>query len=999
MGPGGFSECGDATLWLVRRRPARGRGARRGGKQQSKRGLFKRGGGSSDNDNGTRWTYALQLIDVNLLSSAAGASKSSTEADEAGRSDAWGRMRPWGDRSRRAAGECLVASSGGRKRGRRKNREKANVRHSESLRLVPCGSDEAWGWRVDGDGVLAQEEGRASLDDARGGKSLMGVYGTIDPASGKVDRKDEARQCLHRTESSSEVGPCIEGHMPPSNASIVNDTEESEGDIPSHVVHFSLIRYQAGGAGAATKLPKFSLYDEGASSQGEDVSSLSVEDDAKPSKRAVSDRDGHFPAKTEDKEESHIPRSTRPSGSHASSPMMHPDLKPSSQLLFTNIGTNPPKRSAAKRPQLPTGTSAQDRVRPGGGHIPPQASHSLSAGGRETAFPRKSQTGSDGLTGESKKHLLHKSPPSKLGGSSSSSSSSLHDDAPHKPRKIPVHPYIAGVKSPGVWEDPQTGLEYLTDLSGYLGHDRMETGRHTLMGVGLYTRTVFNIKVYGCAYYAAKRDVLGHPGYAPFATMTAEELRVRDDFYELLMGFPSEEGAVDRTVFLKMNMQLATETMRTSLDADWSQMTTEQKNMLISSSFKERAANEAMLRKIRSKENTSRCSCGQSAPPEYEADPGCCARGTELVFTWRKNGDLELRIDGRVMDIFKEPGLGRAIFYEYLRGDEPMSMDARDHFADGFPFLLAPLAQVRGVSSPVPEGPSASGEKSKGIVRFFGNMADAVGSQASAATNWVQSGASEVVGNVGKTAKAVGDSARNFGAEMEKSRSAMVDNVMSFPEQSSRFIMSLMPFKRFRREEKVFQLRVLKSDGSTTGWDNVSNVSLQSILGGPVAQGHGHNLGRGSEDTSSPMSDEIGVIKHPTMNFTHQLFLYSVHLYLMLLLIVSVPGTSTTKLVVKRANSSRGSSDDESDESVLCSSPDERNHTKPSDRSSHLRGMELSLQLQIPLQGAKQETNIHSHAKAVDRDRDDEGRRRDSSHRMSTPEKATEMKKAFSYFL
>lgn len=997
MGPGGFSECGDATLWLVRRKPARRKKGRRGVLASV---LNRRG---DEDDDVTSWIYALQLIDANPAEARGG-----------------GRIR----RSKKmATAECLVASGGGRKRGRQQVEDGGGGSREKSARLVPCDSDDAWGWRVDGDGVLAQD-GEADVAKGGGrGSTLMGVYGTVDPPKGRggAAKKNAARQCLHRSASTTEVAPCSggEGSSSPtlesSAANASNATSEGSLEPRSRVVRFSLIRYQAGGpTGAAAKLPKFSPSEGEGASLGEGAASPSGE--TKPLRRQASERNQDYTTsqpQRDEEESSHLPHRSSRTSSHASGPMMHPDLPLSSQLLFTNVGTaNPPKRKQEKKKQqLPSGTGAQERMRPAGQQQSSShaaASRSMSSGrGGGSALPRMGGATSSSSSGEPKKkhNLLHKSPAPKLGGGSSSPSLQQDDDAPHKPRKIPTHPYIANVKSPGVWEDPQTGLEYLTDLSGYLGHDRKEKGRHTLMGVGLYTRTVFNIKVYGCAFYATKRDVLADPGYAPFAAMMTEELQGNEDFYDHLMSFPpSEEGAgVDRTLFLKMNMQLATETMRTSLDADWSLMTTEQKDLLINSSFEERPADERMLAKIKSKENTSRCSCGQSAPPEYEADPECCARGTELAFTWHKNGDLELRIDRRLMDRFTNPGLGKSIFYEYLRGDEPMSMAARNNFADGFPFLLAPLAQVKGVSSPVRQQEGGRGgakeESSIGVVRFFGNMAGAVGSQAAAATGWVQGGAAEVVGNVVKTTKAVGDTARNLGAEMEKKRSATAEHIMSLPEQGSQFVMSLMPFKK-SRGEKVFELRVLTSDGSVkTGWDNVSNESLQSILGGPVVQ----DSGRGSDDASSPMSDEIGVIKHPTMNFTHQLFLYTVHLYLMLLLIVSVPRSYTTKLRVKRAGSSRGSSDDESVDSILCASPDE----KPS-RSSRLRGMEVEVPLQMPLLGrSDQEQQRNGHVQpqcresgevlAADRNSDDRevGRRRETS----PPEQVTEMKKAFSYFL
>lgn len=129
----------------------------------------------------------------------------------------------------------------------------------------------------------------------------------------------------------------------------------------------------------------------------------------------------------------------------------------------------------------------------------------------------------------------------------------------------------------------------------------------------------------------------------------------------------SPGGFFDRTLMVKTNMQLSTDAMRKSLEgeppctvslqlrgmllkffvqpsfsADWSLLTDEMKTLIIESSFRERDADERMLERIKSKENSSNCSCGQSAPEHYAAEPSCCARGTELVFTWRKNGDFEV---------------------------------------------------------------------------------------------------------------------------------------------------------------------------------------------------------------------------------------------------------------------------------------------------------------------------------------------------------------------
>lgn len=146
----------------------------------------------------------------------------------------------------------------------------------------------------------------------------------------------------------------------------------------------------------------------------------------------------------------------------------------------------------------------------------------------------------------------------------------------------------------------------------------------------------------------SKRDILADPSVEAFAGLSSEELRT-PQFYDILRtmdGYKNTNnpaGKFDRTLFLKTNMQLATETMRSSLDADWKMLTPEAKELLIGSSMKAMPATEETLRIIESPDNPSRCSCAQIAPEEYNADPSCCARGTELVFTWRKNGNLEVR--------------------------------------------------------------------------------------------------------------------------------------------------------------------------------------------------------------------------------------------------------------------------------------------------------------------------------------------------------------------
>ena len=149
--------------------------------------------------------------------------------------------------------------------------------------------------------------------------------------------------------------------------------------------------------------------------------------------------------------------------------------------------------------------------------------------------------------------------------------------------------------------------------------------------------------------------MLADPAFQPFAGLSSEELRNRPDFYALMAKMrspdqdPSVGGLFGRTIFLKTNMQLSTESMRSSLDADWKMLSDEAKKILIDTSMEPRPAEQQMIDEIQRADNPSRCSCSQVAPEEFNSDPSCCARGIELVFTWRKSGDLEVRVEHIVM--------------------------------------------------------------------------------------------------------------------------------------------------------------------------------------------------------------------------------------------------------------------------------------------------------------------------------------------------------------
>ncbi|KAL7573638.1 hypothetical protein ACA910_008768 [Epithemia clementina (nom. ined.)] len=481
-------------------------------------------------------------------------------------------------------------------------------------------------------------------------------------------------------------------------------------------------------------------------------------------------------------------------------------------------------------------------------------------------------------------------------------SSSLH----HRKRRIPVHPYIAASQNE-VWKDPQTGLEYPTDLSSYLGYDRKEKGRHTIMGVGQY-RKGYVIKVYGIAYYVSKRDVLADPFFEKYADMSADELRQYPEFFDHLRLHPHN---FERSLYIKTNMQLSAEAIRGSLQADWSMLTDEAKDLILESSMRPLPMNERTLQIIQdTNTNPSKCSCESIAPEQYNANPSCCARGTELVFTWLKNGDFVCRLNGRVVDTFPRPDIAEGIFFEYLRNDDPISKEFHDNVVDGFPFLLAPLTQVQGFHQ---HASSKSSKKSEdesydevedeakvGAFQFLSRammqMGETMGSQAASMGDAAQRTMTNTANHLSQGTRAMWDSARSMSdgvaKDMVRRREVLMKRAASIPDA----VMATMKrnpvhtiqdwMGRFMSPPALkVQIPEISQEGSSSRDAALSPTKSRRLL-----------LSRWLGDVYYYAPDEIGpMIIHPTMNMTRKIFLFLVHLYLLLLFIVSFPGSYSTR--------------------------------------------------------------------------------------------------------
>ena len=524
LGPGGtFGQCGDASLWLVRKRRRRRRG--RDGRSVLSRLVTRGADGSNDNDEASVWGYALELVDVSA----------GRRLRRDGGNDADANVDAEADHSNEE-GECLVSKPAS-----------YDADQERTLRLGSCASNEAWVWRISGDGVLSQDQRAISLsltrrqrqeqisqrrqqkqrqrhsqrqnsDDGRQAivqrpadplrRLLLDSAPQVAPNGMDADSSlllDEGTRanCIWRVNASAAMATqcAVDQSEAPATASAQSDEKR--------LVNFSLIRYQT-----STDSARLPILPEEPEEDSASAIASSDNDDAKVQLRGCSstnDEDNSSPTACQ----SHpVEAETSPP---IVVPAMFPELKPASQLLFG--GT--PSPSAIK-----TNNKRSQRTRPA--KVAASASFSSHMVGASpltlgaVAYPRSSKLGA-GLPGsaaasslvgpDANRNLLHY-PPSQ----SSVQSPIPHGDAPHKVRKIPKHPYIEA-SNDGVWVDDETGLEYLTDLSDYLGHDRKETGRHTLMGVGQYTRTVFKIKVSCCCCCCCCIMGFGIRGYLSFLSI------------------------------------------------------------------------------------------------------------------------------------------------------------------------------------------------------------------------------------------------------------------------------------------------------------------------------------------------------------------------------------------------------------------------------------------------------------------------------------------------
>jgi hypothetical protein len=243
------------------------------------------------------------------------------------------------------------------------------------------------------------------------------------------------------------------------------------------------------------------------------------------------------------------------------------------------------------------------------------------------------------------------------------------------------------------------------------------------------------------------------------------------------------------------------------------------------------------------------------------------------------------------MASFDRPDIGQGIFYEYLRYDDPISPELLLNVVDGFPFLLAPLNM--GIRLP-----SSSSFPTKEASPDWLNHAR------TQAAEWANNARKTIVESAFGAARGIGEAAVHQAEQFEK---GVWPHLAAAPGTLVKIV---------QRDEETWQAIGRWMSGADKA------VTIEDIA--PLLENVETSLSSSSPSfsTRSPLrphhhhhylryyyaGDEIGPLKfHPTIN---RLALILVHFYLLLLFIVSFPGSSYRIIIVRHKTASSSSSRD-----------------------------------------------------------------------------------------
>ena len=525
LGPlGKFAECGDATLWRLR-----GARRKRSNKSHSE---------GVDNEQNHSVLYALQMLDVLDLYNYDNdyqSESSSSKIDESQLhpvqrfSNILGNQQDYNKFQRRkellkrsdpfiaSDQECLIMAPSSRRHGN------ANV--SSPLQLGSCASPHAWAWRVDEKGILRHDTAITRQNSPRGiigAISLALLWNVL--AYGNDNARSVAQSgdaYSHRGNVTAEL--CVYRVTASNGATLAPCDEQTNFEDQRRLVTFSLARHQTSSGATTSSAPSTVTTNQHVT--GSDAAkNVSTSGQGRMSKSVAAALQG--------------PSAIAPtivggirqfdSSNAADIRSVAKDLPSKDIRHTTTIGAN--------NRQLEVRDVSRNReLQPLNSLLIIPLNAKLTASiikGSHPALLSLKDNGRDkdkSRTGE-----VHHVDSNRVG-----QQKKIHIDARDRKIqsashqvgttqwKIPRHPYIESSRNE-IWVDPQTGLEYRTDLCRYLGHERKSSGRHTLVGVGQYTRTALKIKVrrvfskavchFSTFFLLLSRNNVTKPPYSPLHT-------------------------------------------------------------------------------------------------------------------------------------------------------------------------------------------------------------------------------------------------------------------------------------------------------------------------------------------------------------------------------------------------------------------------------------------------------------------------------------------------
>jgi hypothetical protein len=230
------------------------------------------------------------------------------------------------------------------------------------------------------------------------------------------------------------------------------------------------------------------------------------------------------------------------------------------------------------------------------------------------------------------------------------------------------------------------------------------------------------------------------------------------------------------------------------------------------------------------------------------------------------------------MDTFSSPGMAQGIFHEYLRGDDPISMEARNNFADGFPFVLSPLSKVKIPSM---------------AVFHHQHLQDPMEAALESKSSWIAT----AINAVGNTIASVTYQQNKFLCWM--------DTVVT--QGLNKLVQLTISLEQYREQESDRLDMIVKSLFRGESMDSMVQSS-------PHAFQDNIRVGHFETARHMPVPDELSSVNpRPKMKFSRRIFIITVHFYILLLLILSIPDSFPTKVIVTKKSPQLSSIDSESD--------------------------------------------------------------------------------------